>query len=47
MLSIEPGHEVCKKEFHLQVKRPSAIAADCPKQFGLRMIIPNVVFIGT
>ena len=31
MVSIEPGCEVCRKEFNLQVKRPSTIAAACPK----------------
>ena len=46
MLSIEPGHEVCKKELHLQVKRLNAIVEACPKRFGLTIILPDLVCIG-
>ena len=30
-VSIEPGHDVCRKALHLQVKKASDIADACPK----------------
>ena len=47
MVSIEPVSEVCKKEFYWQVEIPSAIADYYPKLFGLTIIIPDLVFMGT
>ena len=47
MVSIEPSREICKKAMHWKVKRPSAIATACPKLFGLKIIPPDLVFIGT
>ena len=47
MFFIEPGREVCKKAVHWKVKRPSTIAAACPKQIGLIILRPDLVFIGT
>ena len=32
MVSIEPGHEFCRKALNLKLKRPSAIAAAFPKK---------------
>ena len=47
MVSIESGREVCKKELHWEVKIPSAIAAACPKRFGLTVFLPYQACIGT
>ena len=46
MVSIEPGREVFRKSLHLQVNRPSAIAAVCTKLFDLTIIRPDLVCIG-
>ena len=44
---IEPGCKDCCKALHWQVKRPSDIAAACPKRFGLKIIRLDIVYIGT
>ena len=38
MVYIGPGREVFRNVLHLQVNRPSAIVAACPKRFGLKII---------
>ena len=45
MVSIEPGGEVYREAFHLQVKRPSAIAAACPRRLGVTIVRPDLVCI--
>ena len=47
MVSIEPGHKFCRKELNWKVKRPSAIAAAWSKRFGLTILWPDIVCIGT
>ena len=47
MIYAESGHEVYKKVFHWQVKRPSDIAFYCPNRFGLTILWPDIVSMGT